>query len=41
MILNGFSFEVLVDERPLVEYTISDSVTNVSIINSGKMLNEK
>lgn len=30
MILNGFSFEVLVDEMPLVEYAISDSETNVS-----------
>ena len=28
-ILNGFSFEVLVDEGPLVKYTIPDSFFNV------------
>ncbi|GBC10721.1 hypothetical protein RclHR1_09850010 [Rhizophagus clarus] len=30
MILNGFSFEVLVDEMPLVEYAMSDSVANIT-----------
>jgi len=34
MLLNGFSIEVLVDERPLAEYTISDSATN--ILTTGK-----
>ncbi|CAI2177530.1 3755_t:CDS:2, partial [Funneliformis geosporum] len=40
MLLNGFSLEVLVDEMPLAEYTLPDSITNVTMTGKSYTLQE-